>query len=116
MYDPNTKGQIIAKMPHSQGLYQVLIENEKQPSLHTNVATEKMSISEAHRKLGHISSAAIRHTVSKGYITGICLDEDSKPEFCDACAKAKSARQLSQKTEQQNTETTYTGTCGDQQQ
>jgi hypothetical protein len=52
-----------------------------------------MSISKAHRKLGHISSAAIRHAVSKGYITGICLDEDSKPDFCDACAKAKSARQ-----------------------
>ena len=63
-------------------------------SLHANAATEKMSISEAHRKLGHISSAVIRHAVSKGYITGICLDKDSKPEFCDACAKVKSARQL----------------------
>ena len=83
----DTKGQIIAKIPHSQGLYRVLIENEKQSSLHANAATEKMSISEAHRKLGHISSAAIRHTVSKEYITGICLDEDSKPEFCDTCAK-----------------------------
>ena len=87
----DTKGQIIAKISHSQGLYQVLIENEKQLSLHTNVATEKMSISEAHRKLGHISSAVIRHTVPKGYITEICLDKDSKPKFCDACAKAKSA-------------------------
>ena len=89
----DTKGQIIGKIPYSQGLYQVLIENEKQPGLHTNAATKKMSISEAHIKLGHISSAAIRHAVSKVYITGICLDEDSKPEFCDTCAKAKSACQ-----------------------
>ena len=28
------------------------------------------------------------------YITGIDLDTNSKPEFCDACAKAKAARQL----------------------
>ena len=33
------------------------------------------------------------HTISKGYITGIDLDTNSKPEFCDACAKAKVARQ-----------------------
>ena len=56
-------------------------------------AVKKMSITEAHRKLGHISSDAIRHAVSKGFITGINLDESSKPEFCDACEKAKSARQ-----------------------
>ena len=29
-----------------------------------------------------------------GFITGIDLDESSKPEFCEACAKAKSAKQL----------------------
>ena len=50
-----------------------------------------MLISEAHRKLGHISSVAIKHAVSKGFITGITLDDNTKPEFCDACAKAKSA-------------------------
>ena len=45
------------------------------------------------RKLGHISSAAIRHAVSKGFITRIALDNESKPEFCEACAKAKSVCQ-----------------------
>ena len=87
------KGNTIARIPHSQGLYKVLMQNKDNPGLHANVAVRKMSISEAHRKLGHISSAAIKHAVSKGFITGICLDNDSKPEFCDACAKAKSARQ-----------------------
>ena len=52
-----------------------------------------MSINEAHRRLGHISSAAIKHAIAKGFITGIDLDESSKPEFCEACVKAKSARQ-----------------------
>jgi len=52
-----------------------------------------MDIIEAHQNFGHISSAAIKHAVSKGFITGVNLDENSKPEFCEACAKAKSAHQ-----------------------
>ena len=59
----------------------------------TGAASGKMSISEAHRKLGHLAYGAISHAISKGFIAGIELDNDSKPEFCDACAKAKSARQ-----------------------
>ena len=61
--------------------------------LTANAAVEKLNINEAHCRLGHISSAAIRHAVMKGFITGIDLDKSSKPEFCEACAKAKSARQ-----------------------
>ena len=52
-----------------------------------------MDINEAHWKLDHISSAAIKHAISKGYITGIDLDAQSKPLFCEACVKAKSATQ-----------------------
>ena len=57
------------------------------------MASGKMSISEAHRKLGHLAYGAVTHTISKGYIAGIDLDTNLKPEFCDACAKAKVARQ-----------------------
>jgi len=52
-----------------------------------------MTISEDHQKLGHIAHAAVKHAVSNNYVTGIKLDSNSKPEFCEACAKAKSARQ-----------------------
>ena len=52
-----------------------------------------MSINEAHRKLGHLAYGAVAHAISKGYITGIELDTSSKPEFCEACVKAKSAKQ-----------------------
>ena len=31
--------------------------------------------------------------ITKGHITGIQLDPESKPEFCKACAKAKAAQQ-----------------------
>ena len=57
------------------------------------MASGKMSISEAHRKLGHLAYGAVTHAISKGYITGIDLDTNSKLEFCDACAKAKAERQ-----------------------
>ena len=58
-----------------------------------NAANAKMSISEAHKKLGQIAHSAIKHAIANGQITGIDLDMSSKPEFCEACAKAKSAQQ-----------------------
>jgi hypothetical protein len=57
------------------------------------MAVEKMNVNEAHRKLGHISFFTIKHAISKGYITGIDLNNESKIEFCEACTKAKSIRQ-----------------------
>jgi hypothetical protein len=51
-----------------------------------------MSISEVHCKLGHISHATIKHAISTRQITGIELDMDSKPDFCEPCVKAKAAR------------------------
>jgi hypothetical protein len=89
----NPNGQTIATIPHSDGLYRVISSNRSKNSDYAATASGKMSISEAHRKLGHISYGAIGHAISKGLITGIDLDRDSKPEFCEACTKAKSARQ-----------------------
>ena len=87
----NRDGCVIATIPHSDGLYCVVAPDEPSNRHYANVASEKMTISEAHRKLG--AHAAVKHAVSNGYITGIELDGDSKPEFCEACAKAKSAWQ-----------------------
>ena len=78
------------KIPHLQGLYRVLSSPQSPTQLTANSASEKLSITKAHRQLGHISSAAIRHAVLKDFITGINLDENLKMDFCDACAKAKS--------------------------
>jgi len=50
----------------------------------------KMSISEKHRKFGHIAHTAVKHTISNGPITGIEIDDASIP---DSCAKAKSNTQ-----------------------
>ena len=80
-------GQTIATIPHSDGLYRVLGSNEPGNREYASIASEKLTISEAHRKLGHITHAVIKHAVKQGYITGIELDGDSKPDFCDACTK-----------------------------
>ena len=88
----NLKGQVIATIPHSDGLYRIIGKPDKDGGM-AAVASGKVSISEAHRKLGHLAYGAVTHTISKRYIAGIDLDTNSKPEFCDACVKVKVARQ-----------------------
>jgi hypothetical protein len=83
----------MATIARSDGLYQVVTAKKPTDTDHANIASVKMTISEAHCKLGHIAHAAIKHAISQGHITGIELDPDSKLEFCKPCAKAKSARQ-----------------------
>ena len=90
----NPHGWTMATIPWADGLYHLIDPYKMNNSAHANVATGKMSISEAHRKLGHISHTTIKHAITSGWITGIDLDVDWKPEFCKPCAKAKSACQL----------------------
>ena len=72
----NLKGQIIAMIPHSDGLYRIIGKHDKVGGM-AGVASGKMSISEAHRKLGHLAYGAVTHAISKGYIAGIDLDTNS---------------------------------------
>ena len=89
----NPKSQTIATIPHSDGLYKIATPKQAKTEDTTNIAAGKMSLSQAHRKLGHISYSAIKHAISQGFIAGIELEPDCKPDFCEACAKAKSAWQ-----------------------
>ena len=89
----NPQGWIIATIPWADGLYCLIDPYKVNQMAHVNVATGKMSISEAYCKLGHISHTTIKHAVTSWWIAGIDLDIDSKPEFCEPCAKAKSASQ-----------------------
>ena len=81
----------MATIPQADGLYCLIDLYKVNHSGHANIATRKMSISEAHHKLGHISHTAIKHAITR--ITGTELDMDSKPEICKPCAKARSAHQ-----------------------
>ena len=89
----NPKGTTIATISHSNRLYMITAGKIKIPSETANTASVKMSLMEAHRKLGHISISAIKHAISKGFITSIDIDLNSKFKFCKACTKAKSAHQ-----------------------
>ena len=64
MHSKKPKGKTIATIPHSKGLYHIT-----NPMDHANAASGKLTISEAHQKLGHISHSAIKNAVTKGYIT-----------------------------------------------
>ena len=89
----NSTSQTIATIPDSDGLYKIASPIVIDIKNTANIASGKMSLSQAHRKLGHISYSAIKHAILQGFIAGIELDPESKPDFCDACAKAKSACQ-----------------------
>ena len=83
----------MATLPLSDGLYRLATRSSTNPSAHANIASAKMTIQEAHLEFGHIAHDAIKYAIAKGLILGIELDLTSKPEFCDACAKAKASHQ-----------------------
>ena len=86
----NPSGRTMVTIPCTNSLYRVTAP-EDPPTV--NYAMVKLTISEAHWKLGHIAPSAIKYAIAKGHITSIQLDPESKPDFCEACAKAKAARQ-----------------------
>src|SRR6202789_2679990 len=62
----NPKGQVIATIPHADGLYRVTATKSSPSGNCAATASGKMSISEAHRKLGHLAYGAIGHSFSRG--------------------------------------------------
>ena len=87
------KGQTIATIPHSEGLYKIVAMKQPKKSETVNTVALKMSMTEAHKELGHISCSAIKHAIANGLIDSLDVDITSKPDFCEACAKAKSTCQ-----------------------
>ena len=71
----NLDGKTIATMPHSKGLYRISSAKSAENKGHAATASGKMSISKAHRKLGHIFCGVITHAIIKGFIPGIELDK-----------------------------------------
>ena len=50
----DTKANTIATIPHSDGLYKIISNPNVNARQTANAVSEKMSITEAHKKLGHI--------------------------------------------------------------
>jgi hypothetical protein len=89
---PGKQGRTIGKIPKEGNLYHLHALYSSQFADAANAVTAKLSISDLHRKMGHISHEMICHMIKSGAVTGVQLDESSKPEFCEACAKAKIKR------------------------
>ena len=67
----NPHGWTMVTISQADGLYFLVNPNKMNHSGHANIATGKMSISEAHHKLGHISHTTIKCTITSMQITGI---------------------------------------------
>ena len=89
----NPSGCTMVTIPCANGLYHITAPEDPPTVNYASIAMVKLTISEAHRKLSHIAPSAIKYTIAKGHITSIQLDPESKPELCEACAKAKAALQ-----------------------
>ena len=51
-----------------------------------------MDINELHRKLGHLNFCTLEEMVSKGSVSGLAIDPNSKSTFCTLCIKGKASR------------------------
>ncbi|KAJ3997074.1 hypothetical protein F5050DRAFT_1555018, partial [Lentinula boryana] len=52
-----------------------------------------ISLDQLHRRMGHISPKVARHMVTKGFVTGVKLDNEGPQDiFCESCVYAKATR------------------------
>ena len=90
---PRPERRVIARIPKVNGLYRVSIAPKGTPGEDNALAaSEKVSINELHRKMGHINHEDLLRMVKNGTATGIDLNTDSKPEQCPDCLEGKAVR------------------------
>ena len=83
-------GNHVGNIPKtSRGLYRVDHEPDS-----VNEALEQLTLDQFHRRMGHISPEVARKLVTKGFVTGVSLDEteSGNPFFCESCVYAKATR------------------------
>jgi hypothetical protein len=82
----------------NRGLYRVYQEHHLDSTEFAGKANEVLTIDELHRRMGHISHSAARVLMQKKLVSGIELDESSKPTVCESCEWAKGVWKEIQKT------------------
>jgi hypothetical protein len=100
----SSKSNVVGRIPLVRGLYRIGSSFGPSSTPSANSASKLMSISDLHRKLGHINHNDLRKMVKAEMVTGINVNLDSKPEFCEVCVKAKAE----QKPFPKKSETAYT--------
>lgn len=89
---PKPARRSISHIPVSNnGLYKVSIppKGDYTGTEIAAVASKRISISEFHRRMGHVNHDDLRHMIKEGTATGVDLDMSSKPEQCVQCIEAK---------------------------
>ncbi len=86
----------LGRIDLKNGLYRVYSARPELEGYHGRVK-EILTINELHRRLGHVGHDAARRLVEKGLVTGVELDESSKPTFCASCDWGKGHRKAIQK-------------------
>jgi hypothetical protein len=84
------EGKVVGVIPKTNHLYCAVHESAAELA---NIASEKLTVMELHRRMGHIAPSVAKRLVEKGFVTGIALDLSSgEPTFCESCVHAKSKR------------------------
>jgi hypothetical protein len=95
---PKPEARVIARIPLARGLYRITNDQSSltnNPNHHCNPnhsaypATNILTITKFHRLMGHVNHNNLRKMVHDGQVTGVELNMDLKPEFCETCIKAK---------------------------
>ena len=89
IYNPSKT--LLAQIPKRGGLYHNYTPRPEQAN-YAGKVKELLTIDELHRRLGHASHDYIRELLKRGLVTGVELDEDSKPTFCESCEWGKKHR------------------------
>src|ERR1700732_4636330 len=86
----NCDGNVIGEIPKSgKGLYKV-VHDDGESSF---AVTEKLTVMELHRRMGHISPGIAKKLVDNGLVTGVRIIESSGDTvFCESCVYAKATR------------------------
>ncbi|HEV7735797.1 MAG TPA: reverse transcriptase domain-containing protein, partial [Chlamydiales bacterium] len=85
----NADGTIIGVIPKTRGLY--MTSRHDEPTAYTVNGTQKLTLMDLHRRMGHIEPKVVKESVEKNTIIGIQLTSNEITE-CDACVQGKLKR------------------------
>jgi len=90
VYSPTYK--VIGVIPEIHGLYRIGGSKNSPSTPTTNVATNQISITKFHHRMGHINHDDLKKMVKEGLVKGVDVDLNSMLEFCKTCIEAKAVR------------------------
>ena len=98
-------GAEIGQIPRSEkGVYKVIHDNDEL----ANAATETLTWTELHRRMGHISPGVAKKLAENGLMAGVRVDISlGEPVFCESCVYAKATRKPVLKEQEGNRATEF---------